>query len=96
MPMPTPSWVPWGNSSPFGRGGCGSEASGVVSAAGVGEALGAGQSGGVGVGSGVGGWSRVSGCVMGGSSVDGGFADWSSGMSYHFRSDVGGELIAMA
>ena len=79
--MPTPSWVPWGNSSPCGRGGCGSGASGVVSPVGAGEALGAGQSGGVGVGPGVGGEFRVSGWVMGGSSVDGGFADWSSGMS---------------
>ena len=79
--MATPSWVPWGNSSPFGLGCCGSGVSGALSAVGVGEALCAGQSGGVGVGSGVGGWSRVSGCVMGGASVDGGFVDWSSGMS---------------
>ena len=79
--MPTPFWVPLGNASPFGLGCCGSGVSGALSAVGVGEALCAGQSGGVGVGSGVGGWSLGSGCVMGGSSVDGGFADWSSGMS---------------
>ena len=79
--MPTPSRGPWGYSSPCGRGGCGSGASGVVAAVGAEEALGVCQSGGVGVGPGAGWRSKVSSYVGGGSSVSGGLAVWSSGMS---------------
>ena len=78
--MPNPSWVPWGNSRPCGRGGCGSGVSGVVAAGGAEEVLEVGQSGSVGVGPVVGGQFRVSWWV-GGSGVSGGSVAWSSGMS---------------
>ena len=64
-PMPTPSWVPWGKSRVWGRGGCGGVQLGVAADGGAAGVLSACWSGAAGMVLAVAGQSGVSGWSVG-------------------------------